>query len=118
MWSVKLAWPLLVKNHESILVRARGLEPLILAEPDPKSGVSAIPPRAHTLIKLRSTRRNLKSAFAARDCVDKKVNLPSCHVVLDSFDFGRGSRLARRRVERLLAGGAKSIRRGKRAAFC
>jgi hypothetical protein len=30
-------------------VRARGLEPLILAEPDPKSGVSAIPPRAQPL---------------------------------------------------------------------
>ena len=29
------------------LVRARGLEPLILSEPDPKSGASAIPPRAH-----------------------------------------------------------------------
>jgi hypothetical protein len=28
------------------VVRARGLEPPILAEPDPKSGVSAIPPRA------------------------------------------------------------------------
>ena len=28
------------------MVRARGLEPPILAEPDPKSGVSAIPPRA------------------------------------------------------------------------
>ena len=31
------------------MVRARGLEPPILAEPDPKSGVSAIPPRAHRL---------------------------------------------------------------------
>src|SRR5271170_3396879 len=101
-----------------ILVRARGLEPLILSEPDPKSGVSAIPPRAHTLVKLRSARRNLKSAFAAHDCADKKVNLPSRHVVLDSFGFGRGTHLARRRIEQLLAGGAESIRRGKGAAFC
>jgi hypothetical protein len=31
------------------MVRARGLEPPILAEPDPKSGVSAIPPRAQPL---------------------------------------------------------------------
>ena len=31
------------------VVRARGLEPPILAEPDPKSGVSAIPPRAQPL---------------------------------------------------------------------
>src|SRR6266850_5943843 len=28
------------------MVRARGLEPPILSEPDPKSGASAIPPRA------------------------------------------------------------------------
>ena len=28
------------------MVRARGLEPPILTEPDPKSGASAIPPRA------------------------------------------------------------------------
>src|SRR5438477_282094 len=28
------------------VVRARGLEPPILSEPDPKSGASAIPPRA------------------------------------------------------------------------
>lgn len=27
------------------VVRARGLEPPLLAEPDPKSGASAIPPR-------------------------------------------------------------------------
>ena len=31
------------------MVRARGLEPPLLAEPDPKSGVSAIPPRAQPI---------------------------------------------------------------------
>src|SRR5690242_246475 len=31
---------------EKQMVRARGLEPPILSEPDPKSGASAIPPRA------------------------------------------------------------------------
>src|SRR5213594_1205053 len=41
-------WSLLLKNPMgSQLVRARGLEPPILSEPDPKSGASAIPPRAH-----------------------------------------------------------------------
>ena len=35
--------------HQAEMVRARGLEPPILTEPDPKSGVSAIPPRARYL---------------------------------------------------------------------
>ena len=35
------------------VVRARGLEPPILAEPDPKSGVSAIPPRAQPINSSR-----------------------------------------------------------------
>jgi site-specific DNA recombinase len=40
-------WSLLVENSSSGgVVRARGLEPPILSEPDPKSGASAIPPRA------------------------------------------------------------------------
>ena len=40
-------WSLLLENPMgSQLVRARGLEPPILSEPDPKSGASAIPPRA------------------------------------------------------------------------
>ncbi len=34
---------------ENSLVRARGLEPPLLAEPDPKSGASAIPPRPHVV---------------------------------------------------------------------
>gem|GEM_PF-1233697 len=34
------------RGGESEMVRARGLEPLSLTAPDPKSGVSAIPPRA------------------------------------------------------------------------
>ena len=33
-------------NRSGLVVRARGLEPPILSEPDPKSGASAIPPRA------------------------------------------------------------------------
>ncbi len=35
------------------LVRARGLEPPILSEPDPKSGASAIPPRARGGVRCR-----------------------------------------------------------------
>jgi hypothetical protein len=35
------------------VVRARGFEPPILAEPDPKSGVSAIPPRARARTVMR-----------------------------------------------------------------
>ena len=38
--------PPLLLRCERRLVRARGLEPPILSEPDPKSGASAIPPRA------------------------------------------------------------------------
>jgi hypothetical protein len=34
------------------MVRARGLEPPILSEPDPKSGASAIPPRARNRLQL------------------------------------------------------------------
>ena len=47
-----------------ILVRARGLEPLILAEPDPKSGVSAIPPRAPPA-QLAVQGAKSQAAFAA-----------------------------------------------------
>src|SRR5439155_14867203 len=34
------------EHRSQKVVRARGLEPPILSEPDPKSGASAIPPRA------------------------------------------------------------------------
>ncbi len=42
------------------MVRARGLEPPILSEPDPKSGASAIPPRAHPPQKMPAADANLK----------------------------------------------------------
>src|SRR5882724_9600267 len=38
--------PVTARATLSEVVRARGLEPPILSEPDPKSGASAIPPRA------------------------------------------------------------------------
>ena len=37
---------IICENAQKTVVRARGLEPPILSEPDPKSGASAIPPRA------------------------------------------------------------------------
>ena len=37
-----------VRNRRAQMVRTRGLEPLTLAGPDPKSGASAIPPRAQS----------------------------------------------------------------------
>ena len=43
-------WSLLVDSTKTGgVVRTRGLEPPRLSAPDPKSGVSAIPPRAHPL---------------------------------------------------------------------
>jgi hypothetical protein len=47
-----------------ILVRARGLEPPLLSEPDPKSGASAIPPRARAVDTEHATAEsNLKRRF-------------------------------------------------------
>jgi hypothetical protein len=42
------------------MVRARGLEPLILAEPDPKSGVSANSTTRASSFRLRRRKKNLK----------------------------------------------------------
>src|ERR1035437_9228368 len=67
------------------MVRARGLEPPILSEPDPKSGASAIPPRAHNCSlrepKLKPNIPKLQKApdaqkpFALQTDVTTGVNL-------------------------------------------
>src|SRR2546423_11084031 len=46
------------------MVRARGLEPPILSEPDPKSGASAIPPRAREA-RMPALPAHLKQGLAA-----------------------------------------------------
>ena len=48
-------------------MRARGVEPPPLAGPDPKSGASAVPPRAHPPHNLRPAPSNLKPGFADND---------------------------------------------------
>jgi hypothetical protein len=46
-------WSFLLNTSQTGgVVRARGLEPPLLSEPDPKSGVSAIPPRARCLFTM------------------------------------------------------------------
>ena len=58
-----------------------------------------------------------QAGFAARDCASGKVCLRSGHVILDPVAERRVRGVARRRVERLRAVGAKPVERGKRAAF-
>jgi hypothetical protein len=69
---------------ERRLVRARGLEPPILSEPDPKSGASAIPPRAQPVsscavrpgisspVLTGNFTRNIPPS-AARDCTRRAI---------------------------------------------
>jgi hypothetical protein len=59
------------------MVRARGLEPLILAEPDPKSGVSAIPPRAHPNYEKLATASDLKFDFVPHFEGGKRKHRPA-----------------------------------------
>ena len=49
------------------MVGARGLEPPILAEPDPKSGVFAISPRAHVLLLTTFNRSRDSHCFLDGD---------------------------------------------------
>ncbi len=58
------------------LVRARGLEPLILAEPDPKSGVSA-----------NSTTRATRPACGARGKISSRFCSLTLHAMASSFSF-------------------------------
>src|ERR1051325_66411 len=53
------------------MVRARGLEPPILSEPDPKSGASAIPPRARVGTKGGLERRQAQE----RSCRENPFKL-------------------------------------------
>ena len=54
------------------MVRARGLEPPILSEPDPKSGASAIPPRALDYQQLTPCRLSRPPFSAGQRTVQAK----------------------------------------------
>ncbi len=62
-------WSYLLDNSSSGgMVRARGLEPPILSEPDPKSGASAIPPRAQPAPSCAARRGISSPVLTARFC--------------------------------------------------
>ena len=69
-------WSLLVENQSSSeMVRTRGLEPPHLSVPDPKSGASAIPPRALNCAKMPDSRFLCNRAFYL---ASPRAHLSSC----------------------------------------
>jgi LysM repeat protein len=84
------------------VVRARGLEPLSLAAPDPKSGVSAIPPRARAGSFIKKIRR-IKPPVAQNLDFTLRARL---HAAARWFNFGAMRFLSRTIFLTLALGGS------------
>ena len=92
------------------MVRARGLEPPTLSGPDPKSGVSAIPPRAR-LPNPGTTLNSLKWGIDIRPFF---VFQSPCVPTITSRPAAKGARHSA--VKTTIA--PQAIRRGRRHASC